>query len=162
MASRDAYNAKRRERYRFLRSLNFTAAEARTLRQRSGGRIERAIDEREFEIEAERPSSLANRQLAQLDQIAQYKRRKRQDPGAQRAVYETKRERRRNWRIWSGRKEFPPEMQSWINSVNKSNPPYRKGKVNPFSSKGYRALYHRYVNRRPEAEARRLGEKNDT
>ncbi|MBW8035449.1 MAG: hypothetical protein FVQ79_07415 [Planctomycetes bacterium] len=139
----------RKIRYRTLRDLGFSSADARRFRDQSSFHINQQATQKGERIQAipERQRSL--RETKDLDAFNEYQGMLATTP-ARRGEIETPKTRDENWSAWSGRGAFPRQFQRAIADINTD-----AGKL-PFDSFGYRMMYFMYVEEMDEDEAEEM------
>lgn len=141
----------RKERYRRLRDLGFTAKEASRYRDRSTPAINQFVNRRRATL-----AKKSSRTEAQESQFQRLRGESDRTDTFRPSRVETNRDRLANFKRWSKSKAFPAQYEDWISDINTAN-----GK-DPLDSYGYRIFYYRYVKGLGDAEAIRMVESRDT
>lgn len=139
-------------RYQTLRSLGYTAAEARRLRDNSSAKIDSSITQRQEGLQRIPAKRRTRFEKVQLENIRQY----RQQPVTSRTVISTSSSRLEQFREWTGKRDFPVDILRYISSINRS-----KG-LGPRNSYGFRVFYHEFVNGNSHSLALQVGERGDS
>lgn len=146
----------RQARYAYLKSLGFSPAEARRLRDRSADNIDATVARREQHLASVPQRRRTVDQRQQLRAIRTGRRVERREPAIGRGMRESRVVRQRNFDRWSGVNKFPSDIRRYISKIN------RDKQLQPLDSYGYRMFYHRYVNQFSEPEARQIVESSQS
>ncbi len=139
----------RKTRYRTLRELGFSSADARRFRDQSSFNINTQATQKAGRIQAIPTSQRSLRETRDLDAFDEYQSLLATTPARQ-GDLESPRTRDENWSEWSGRSDFPDRFQRSIVDINTD-----AGKL-PFDSFGYRMMYFMYVEEMDEDEAEEM------
>lgn len=148
----ESRKALRQSRYKVLRSAGYTPAMARHLRDRSPEIIDRAVTERQSDIQripARKRTKLERENLAAIQ-------RHYSSPVESRTAISTRSQRLELFSEWSGVAGFPDNIAAYIRRINRDNG------LRPRSSYGYRVFYHEFVFGRAHQIALEVGQRADT
>lgn len=151
MASRSEL---RKERYRYLRSLGFSSADARKYRDQSVEHLQEYVD-----TTAERITETPSRKRTQQERtiIKQVRAERRKKPTVQTATrLKSRADRYDEFVAWTQDKNFPNWAMEYVAAAN------RNAGFGPVNSYGFRRFYYRYVENRPESTAATLADRDDS
>lgn len=139
----------RESRYKLLRSLGYSSADATRRRDWSAERIDADIIATQRRISKKRVSSRSETEQERLEAIRDYRHQERDMPVSVRQRTESRKDRLRNFSDWSKAKEFPAHIQGLIDGYNE------QAGFSPLDSYGYRLFYWQYVRGLDERESKR-------
>ena len=142
----------RKSRYQTLRSLGYTAADARRLRDNRATKIDSSISTRQESLERIPSKRRTKFEKVQLQNIREY----RKQTVASRTAISTRSTRLEQFRDWTSRREFPTDVLRYVAAINKTYG------VGPRNSYGFRVFYHEFVNGNSHSLALQVGERGDS
>lgn len=143
---------KRKERYRELRALGFSASEARRYRDQSGTNIDKRISVEQRRISRKPQQMRSSEEVFRLERI----RNRRKSRVTRQPRLDSRRERWQRFSDWSKVQRFPKEYQARIDQINE-----RAGKPR-FDGYGYRRFYYEYVERLSMEDSIQLADRGDS
>lgn len=144
----------RKERYRHMRSLGFSSADARKYRDNSSDNIDVKVDTERKRITKVRAGKRSVTDKKKIQEIRAFNRRK---PAVEfQGRNKTRNDRWEEFSSWTSNRNFPEWAQAYISRVN------RDAKLDPLDSWGYRRFYYRYVMNRTEATAAKNADRDDS
>lgn len=149
----ESRSEKRKERYKELRALGFTVADARRYRDRSGDNIDRFIRVEQRRISRKPIALRSSRESFRLSRIRNY----RSQPSKKSRRFDSREARWRQFSKWSKNNKFPKWAQDRIVATNR-----RAGKDSILDGFGYRQFYYEYVERLDDGEISDIVDRNDS
>lgn len=144
----------RKERYKYMRSLGFSAVHARKYRDNKTENITKFVNSERVRITEIRSSQ---RSKSERTIIASIRRERRQVATVETAPrLKPRRERLEDFKRWTGDRNFPDWAISYIAEHN------QLAGFSPLNSYGFRRFYYRYVQNRPETTAALLADRDDS
>lgn len=143
---------KRKERYRELRNLGFSAPEARRLRDTSGDTIDSEITVKQRRISRKPQQLRSSEEQFTLDRIRNYRR----GGFSRRSRVDSRRARWERFSKWSEAGVFPKSFRARIVQINQSNGLLANDGF------GYRQFYYEYVERLSREDASQFSDRADS
>ncbi len=144
----------RKERYRHMRSLGFSAIEARKYRDNKQSNIIKFVSSEHTRITKIPAKKRVENERKILSNIRRTRRQPVTVDNAPRL--KPQRERLEDFSRWTGDRNFPDWAISYIAEQN------QRAGLSPLNSYGFRRFYYRYVQNRPEATAAILADRDDS
>lgn len=144
----------RKERYRYLRSLGFSSADARKYRDQSFENLQTYVDTTVEQVEQTPSRKRTEREREIVKNVRKERAKKRTVESSTRML--TRTDRYENFVAWTVAKDFPNWAMQYIAAVN------RQAGFGPVNSYGFRRFFYRYVENRPEATAATLADRDDS
>lgn len=154
VAKRNARKQLRKERYRHMRNLGFSSADARKYRDQSSVNIDVHVETERKRITKVRSAKRVETDTAKIKKIRAFNRQK---PAVEfQGRNKTKNDRWEEFSDWTRNRNFPVWAMEYIQEMN------AKQGVDPLDSWGFRRFYYRYVLNRTEATAAKLADRDDS
>lgn len=145
-------SAKRKERYRELRTLGFSATEARRLRDTSGDTINTEVTSAQRRISRKPQQLRTSEEVFRLERIRNYKRSK----FTRRIRVDSRQARWERFSKWSKAGVFPKELRARIVRINQA------AGLGANDGFGYRQFYYEYVERLSREDATQFADRADS
>jgi hypothetical protein len=147
----------RRTRYKQLRALGYSVAEARKLRDNKADKIDQNIASKQRRIARKPVAKRTVEETFQYERIREYRKQRREQPTVSREPIESANDRYENFSKWSSKRNgFPRRIQRYIADLNIA------AGHDPLDSYGYRVFFHQYVNgtteRKAKTQVRNMGD----